>query len=358
MRHNIAMAKRYLVVGGMGLIGRAVVAALEEDGVPVVALSRRSPDWATSATWLSLDLTDRAACSQALSNIGEFSHVVYCALFEQPSLIAGWQDEEQIATNAQMLANVLDFVEPTRHLTLLQGTKAYAAHLRPMSLPGKESQPRPEGANFYWNQEDDVRQRQRDASWSFSILRPQVVCGVATGSPMNVVAAIGAYGALCGHLQQPFAFSGGGEFVTEPVDADLVAQAVLWAGSTPKAAGETYNVTNGDIIHWPSLWPELARTLGLVAAEPQPQLLQQVMPEREEAWRAIVAAHNLAPLTLKGLVGSSWQFADAVFGSGGGARSTLLSTIKIRQHGFIKCIDSAEMFDKHLSTMRKLRWIP
>jgi hypothetical protein len=56
-------------------------------------------------------------------------------------------------------------------------------------------------------------------------------------------------------------------------------------------------------------------------------------------------------------VGSSWEFADAVFGTMGGA-TTLLSTIKIREHGFSACVDTATMFARHFAAMRDERLIP
>ena len=354
------MAERYLVVGGLGLVGRAMVDALDDAGIPAIALSRRAPDWPNSAEWHSVDLTNRAQCEAlfAQRQFREVTHIVYCALQEQPDLIAGWQDAEQIQTNATMLENVLDFAAPARHLSLLQGTKAYAAHLRPMTLPGKERSARPDGANFYWNQEDLVRARSEQGGFAYTVFRPQLVCGLASGSPMNMMAAIGAYGALCAEAGEPMSFPGGGDFVTEATDARLLARCILWAGAHDVAANETYNVTNGDVIHWPSLWPELAALLNAQAGPEEARLLQREMPGREDDWRRLAEARGLTQTSLAGFVGASWQFADAVLGYGGQARSTLLSTIKLRQHGFAECIDTADMFAELFDAMRISRWLP
>ena len=81
-----------------------------------------------------------------------------------------------------MLRNLLDAIESPRlrHVTLLQGTKAYGAHLgMRMRLPAREREPRVEHPNFYFEQEDFLRDRQRGRDWSWTILRPQVVLGVA-----------------------------------------------------------------------------------------------------------------------------------------------------------------------------------
>ena len=37
--------------------------------------------------------------------------------------------------------------------------------------------------NFYYDQEDHLRQRQQGKRWTFSVLRPEAVCGYAVGNP-------------------------------------------------------------------------------------------------------------------------------------------------------------------------------
>ena len=347
-----------LVIGALGLVGRAVLEALEdEDGCDLVAVSRRQPDFPNRARFLQLDLTDRAACRRQLGRLEGVTHIVYAALYEKPDLIAGWRDEEQIETNTRMLANVLDFVTPARHFTLLQGTKAYGAHLAPMKLPGKESDPRHPGANFYWRQEDLVREASAGANWTFSIMRPQIVCGLAMGSPMNMVAAIGVHAAVLRELGEPLRFPGRGGFVTEATDARLLARAILWAGGEPRCAGETFNVTNGDILDWGALYPAFADHFGMRCAASRPVQLSEAMPKQGAVWDRIVARHGLAPHSMDQLIGASWQFADAVFGYHGG-QTTLLSTIKARQFGFADCIDTAAMFREHFTALQARKVLP
>ena len=350
--------RKVLVVGALGLVGRAVVEALEDqDGCELVAVSRRQPNFPTQARFLQLDLTDRTACQQQLSRLDGITHIVYAALYEKPDLIAGWRDHEQVETNTRMLANVLDFVTPTRHLTLLQGTKAYGAHLAPMKLPGKESDPRHPGANFYWSQEDLLREASAGAHWTFSIMRPQIVCGHALGSPMNMVSAIGVHAAVLRELGQPLRFPGRGGFVTEATDARLLARAILWAGSEPRCAGESFNITNGDILDWGALFPEFADHFQMPWAAPEPLQLSEAMPKHSTVWDQVVARHGLAPHSMDQLIGASWQFADAVFGYHG-SQTTLLSTVKARQFGFAECIDTATMFREHFSALQARKVLP
>ena len=350
--------RKYLVVGALGLVGRALLEVLEDqDGVEIVGVSRRQPDFVIRAGFLQLDLTDREACRRHLGRLDGVTHIVYAALYEKPELIAGWRDVEQTETNTRMLANVLDFVTPARHFTLLQGTKAYGAHLAPMKLPGKESDPRHPGANFHWRQQDLVREASAGAGWTFSIMRPQIVCGHALGSPMNMVSAIGVYAAVLGEMGRPLRFPGRGGLVTEATDAGLLARAILWAGSEPRCAGEAFNITNGDILDWGALFPEIAEHFRMPSAAPEPLQLAEAMPRHSAVWDRIVARHGLAPLSMDQLIGASWQFADAVFGYHGG-RNTLLSTIKARQFGFGECIDTATMFRERFRALQGRKVLP
>ena len=68
------------------------------------------------------------------------THLVYAALHERPGLVAGWQEDEQIRTNEAMLRNLFEPLERAapglRHVALLQGTKAYGVHVRPLARAG------------------------------------------------------------------------------------------------------------------------------------------------------------------------------------------------------------------------------
>ena len=351
---------KVLVVGALGLVGRGVLEAMEDAAdYELIGLSRRAPDFPTRARFLSLDLTDRTACRNVLSDpvLSDITHVVYTALHERPDLIGGWREDAQIRTNLAMLTNLLDFLEPTEHLTLLQGTKAYGAHLRPMLNPGKEHHPRHEGPNFYWNQEDLVRKRAAAGGWTFTVMRPQIVCGMAVGSPMNMTMAIGVYATVQKELGLPLSFPGGGPFITQATDALLLGRAIRWAASAPEAGGETFNITNGDELIWRSVWPSIAQAFGMPVGEDRPTSLAETMPDHAGLWHTMTEKYGLSGRTMDELVGSSWQFADAVFGLRG-SQHTLLSTVKVRQAGFGDCIDTEVMFQSQLRRLQAMRILP
>ena len=161
--------KKVLIAGATGLVGYAAMKhfAAEKD-CEVIAVSRRRPDETHGACWHQLDLSDAVACSKAAPEFAGVTHLVYAALYERPGLVAGWQEEAQIRINDLMLQNLFGPLERAapglRHVALLQGTKAYGVHVRPLSVPARENRSEMhEQPNFYWNQERYIRGRRRRA---------------------------------------------------------------------------------------------------------------------------------------------------------------------------------------------------
>jgi hypothetical protein len=113
-------------------------------------------------------------------------------------------------------------------VTLMQGTKAYGVHVRPIAVPAREDRDEMhEEPNFYWLQEGFLKEKQRNENWHWTILRPQIIFGESFGSPMNLIPAIGVYGALLKEDGLPLIYPGGAPRLTEAVDADLLAKATF-----------------------------------------------------------------------------------------------------------------------------------
>ncbi|HYM04543.1 MAG TPA: SDR family oxidoreductase [Stellaceae bacterium] len=357
-----AMGGRILIAGALGLVGRAVLERCESvGGWDIVALSRRAPVFPTKAHFIGVDLASAEDCRAKLGTLMGITHIVYCALYEKPDLGAGWLADDQIATNRAMLANFFDAVAPgnpgLRHIALLQGTKAYGAHLGQIPVPAKESAPRHPHPNFYWAQEDFIRARQEGAGWHFTIFRPQAVIGFALGSAMNLLSAFGVYAAVMRELGQPLIYPGQGQRITEATDARLLAQAILWAGEAERARNETFNITNGDAFLYQNLWPMLAREFAMELGPAQPMPLAVVMRDKGPVWDVIARKHQLQPHAMDTLVGASWQFADFAL-SRTHSTSSLVSTIKLRQAGFGECIDTEAMFRWWIGELRRRRVLP
>lgn len=366
------MAKRVLVVGATGNVGHAATERfLSDESFDVVALSRRRPDFPTRDRYrhFSVDLRSADRVDAVVREAGPISHVVYAALHEQPSLISGWTDQEQIAANRGMFANVLAALRsacsPLVHISVLQGTKAYGYHVAKMRIPGKERQPRVPHENFYWEQEDLLTGAAAQAGYAYTIFRPQFIFGGVTGVAMNLIPVIGVYAALCRELDQSFSYPGGPSYVAEAADSRLLANALHWAASSPAAANETFNITNGDVFEWRDLWPSLASMLGVEPGPDEYRSIAAWLPEQEDVWSRVVSRHGLRRLSLREIVGLSHQYADDAFAYStdrkplaSRATPVLLSTVKLRQAGFTECIDTEDMFEYWFKRLRAETVLP
>lgn len=353
-----------LIAGASGVVG---VAAVEHfSSLPdweVLALSRRPSPLPAGVCHVALDLTDSAACVSAAQGLAHVTHVMFAALYELPELVAGWRDPQQMSVNDAMLRNLLDALQPVakglRHITLMQGTKAYGGHVEPAPVPAKERSLRHRHDNFYWLQEDLLRERQPHAGWNFTVLRPQLIFGYAIGSPMNIVASIGAYAAVQRELGRPYTFPGGGRYINAASDSRLIARATEFAGTHEISANETYNVVNGDALVWQDIWGSIAQRFGMDVCAAESLELTKAMPTHEATWARIVSKYGLRSLSLEQMIGSSWQFTDRAFAHGiANPADSVLSPIKLRQHGFPGCEDTEDSLHYWLERMQAEHLLP
>jgi nucleoside-diphosphate-sugar epimerase len=361
-------SRHVLIAGASGVIGAAALAAFARaGGWRVTALSRRRPMVAPDLAFdhVAADLTDADACAALVAALPPVTHLVYAAVAEAPGLVSGWQDAALIEQNGRMLCNLLGPLAeagPLRHVSIMQGGKAYGAHLHPVTVPLRESSPRDPHPNFYWLHEDFTREQAARHAFSFTVWRPQILFGSAPGAAMNPVAAIGAYAAICRERGLPFALPGAAESLWEAVDADLFAEALVWAATSDAAANETFNFTNGDLFVLRHAWPDLAASLGLDPAGEAPPCFATFFaePQNRKAWRDLAAREGLLLDDLDALLGQSHHYLDILTSArvAGKAVPMVVSTIRVRQAGFGTCIDSLVSLRRQLAAMAGLRLLP
>ena len=354
---------RVLVAGATGLVGRAAVDHFAaRDGWAVAGLSRR-PLHRADVRHVPADLTDADACRAAVAAAGPFTHVLYAALYERRDVVAGWRDPEQMETNRAMLAHLLDAVEASspglRRVIALQGGKAYGVHLRRVPVPAKERWPRASHEIFYWAQEDLLRERAGRGGWSYSILRPQRILGDALGSPLSIVAALGVYAAVWRELGRPLEFPGGGRYVNACSDSRLIARAVEFCATEDAAAGQTFNVVNGDLVVWRDLWPAVAARFGMRPGGDRPLRLAEEMPRHGEVWRRLAERHGLRHAVMDDVTGRVWAYADLVLGAGlDRPDDNVMSPVKLCQAGFTDCMDTEDAVVHWLDRLQRQRVLP
>ena len=354
--------QRKVLVTGSGLLGAAAMEKFLAGGWDVVGVSLRKPKLASGREieFLSVDLRDEKAASAAFEPLTDITHIAYTAIHERPELVAGWSSKEQIETNNAMLHNVVEPIVHTasnfQHISIMQGTKVYGVHLHPIPIPARERDARKDHENFFFDHENYVREMGAKHGFNYTALRPQLVIGPTPGV-LNVVPAIGVYAAIRREKGEPFSFPGGPSFVWEVADADLVADVMVWAAESPQAANKAFNITNGDVFEWRNLWPALAETLGVETGPDMPTSVTTYLEENADVWDRIVAKYGLRSRNLREFVGHGDQHVDFAFayGAPAGPRA-FVSTIKLRQAGFTKAVDTEDAFRNALQLLidRKL----
>ena len=337
------------------MAGRALLTHLDRcAGWSVIAVARKPPSFATSARFVAADLLDPASCRQNLGGLAEVTHVFYTAYVDHPVIA------ETRAPNVAMFANAIPVIEAAakalEHVCLLQGTKYYGHYLGPFKTPAKEDDPRVAVPHFYYDQQDMLTRLREHKTWSWSCARPHVICGFALGNPMNLVSTIAVYAVLRRESGQRLTFPGKpGAFtsITQATDAGLLARAMVFIATTPAAADQAFNVTNGDFFRYQNVWPLIADYFGMEKGGVETVDLAHAMTGAEERWATIVAKYGLAPHALSRLV--NWNFANYVFSVDWDVMS---DTTKCRQHGFLEFVDSTKMFPAQIDVLAQHRIIP
>lgn len=344
-----------LIAGATGAAASRLVEHLDQLGWTVFGLCRTPRPAHRRMTYLPVDLLDGAAVAAVAGALPAITHVFYAARAKH-----GEGGAESVAENVAMLRNMLDasgtHTATLRHVHLVEGGKWYGQHLGPYPTPAREDDPRHLPPNFYYDQEDLLRERQRGQRWVWSASRPNVVFDFAPQRARNIVSIVGAYAAICRELGLPLDFPGlPGQFhaLTEMTDATHLARALHHIATVPACANAAFNVTNGDLIRWSHLWPRIADAFGLKAGVVRPMLLAEVMRGKDELWQAMVRRHRLVESRLDDL--ALWSFGDALFRQ---TFDVVSSTTKLRKTGFADVVDTEEQFLAQLAHYREMRHLP
>lgn len=348
----MSASKVALVVGASGIIGNAVVETLAENPEWRVRAVRRT--FVPNVETIDLDLTDANATAQALSQAGDTTHVFYAALRPDSSLA------KEADINGAMLRNVLDGLKSAgaklQRVVHYQGAKVYGVHLGPTAAPFYEDDPHHLSPNFYYTQEDLLRERAAQGEFEWSILRPDVVVGDIAGNPMNIALVIGAFAALSKQAGVPLRFPGSmkayREVLAQLTDARWLARASVWAALDPAARNEAFNLV-GEPFRWERLWHKIGEALDMDVAAPQPFSLATQMPSKADDWQKLAEQHQLESVPYEKLVG--WKFGDFVFNT----EFDMISDMgKIRRAGFTEAVSTEDCLIGAIKRLQEKKYIP
>jgi nucleoside-diphosphate-sugar epimerase len=344
-----------LVVGATGITGTYVCRHLAQAGWRVTGTARRTPqDPEPGVTYVQADMSDRSSLDAL--DASEVTHLAYTGF--APVIGAEWEAVSD--HNAALFDTLMDWAAARlpnlQRVLLMQGQKYYGSHLGPYRTPTREDDPRHQGKNFYFNQQDRLAETASANGWTWTALRPHIVCGLNLRAAMNPLMVIGAYAAICKALNRPFSFPGDPvayDKVYQATDADLLGACAVWALTTSEAANQPYNITNGDFFRWRHIWERVATAWDLELAEPQPMSLIPFMADHSDLWADLAAGQGLAQPDVTTLV--DWAFGDYILRC---KWDVMASTMKLRGHGFQGCRDSEEMFVTRLAQMQAAKLLP
>ncbi|MCA0757935.1 SDR family oxidoreductase [Paenibacillus sp. N4] len=348
-------SKTALVVGANGVIGRNLINhLLTLPDWNVIGVSRRGGEDTRGLKYVAVDLLNEKETYEKLGNLSEVTHIFFAAYQDRPT----WA--ELVQPNLAMLVNVVNTIEPIasnlQHISLMQGYKVYGAHLGPFKTPARETDAYHMPPEFNVDQQQFLEQRQPGSTWTWSALRPSVVCGFALGNPMNLAMVIAIYASMSKELGLPLRFPGKpGAYnsLLEMTDAGLLARATVWAATDERCANQAFNITNGDLFRWNELWPKIAAFFELETAPPLPMSLEVIMSDKETLWNCMVKKYGLENNSYKDV--SSWRFGDFVFSWD---YDFFADGSKARRFGFHDFIDTERMFMDIFEDFRRRKVIP
>jgi hypothetical protein len=139
--------KKALVAGALGVTGRTLINYLASLGHwEVIGLSRRSPEFRTTAKFIAVDLLNRSEVEARLSGIDEITHVFFAALQPGADFFA------EVAPNLAMLTNTVEtvarFSGTLRKVVLIEGGQILRCAPRPVQNASKRDRFPPCAAEF------------------------------------------------------------------------------------------------------------------------------------------------------------------------------------------------------------------
>ena len=130
---------------------------------------------------------------------------------------------------------------------------------------------------------------------------------------------------------------------------------MVWASTTPGVENEAYNIVNGDVFRWRSMWPRIAAYFGVTpegfSGAPRPLDLQMVGADEE--WRAIADKYDLVEPDSARL--ASWWHTDGDLGRN---IEVVTDMSKSREAGFLGYRRTDRAFTDLFDRLRRERLIP
>ncbi len=337
-----------LIVGVNGIAGSALAEHLHAAEWDVVGVARGPKRIAVPIRHIAVDIEDPVLLGSALAEAAP-THVFYTAWKRHST------EAQNIAVNGTMVRNVVDAAAATgtvAHVALLTGLKHYIGspevqgRIPVPDTPFREDAPRRDTPLFYYAQEDELFAGAARYGFSWSVHRAHTIIGHAVGNAMNMGLTLAVQAAICRETGRPFIFPGTDvrwNGLGDMTDAGLLARHMTWAATTAPAANEAYNVVNGDVFRWRTMWPAIAEMLHVEpnGYAPPRRPLQEQMQDSADTWRKIAEKYRLVEPDVEQV--ASWWHTD---GDLGRSIEMLADMSKSRHAGFTGYIRTDDSFNE------------
>ncbi|KAK9755760.1 hypothetical protein RND81_01G048500 [Saponaria officinalis] len=332
--HKRASTKRVAAIFGVtGLVGRELARLLSSKySWKMYGIARRGEQQSSldekdeNYHFISCDLFDPLETRQKLSSLEDVTHIYWVTWASQYPL----DSLECCEQNRAMLSNVLDTILPKaqslKHVSLQTGMKHYVSLCGPVKMNDfslyDEGCPRAsDGNNFYYVQEDLLRERLSEYNIAWSVQRPGLITGCSNKTLYNFMGCLCIYASICKELDLPFMFGGSKECWEETYidvsDARLVAEQHIWASTDDQISsneGEAFNAINGVSFTWKEAWPLIGKKFGLEVPEKMFSAefsYSRTMADKAGVWSEIVKKKGLVETKMDDL--ANWVFLDMLF---------------------------------------------
>ncbi len=148
--------------------------------------------------------------------------------------------------------------------------------------------------NFYYKQQNILRDQAKQQGWDWVVTYPNDVIGVAKGNFMNLATSLGIYSAITKEMGQGLVWPGSPDFYTKFdcfTYSRLHAKFNLWAAleQSPRVSNQAFNVVNGDVESWQNMWPKVAKKFSI-------RIPEKMFTAEEEAGKIDEKTGSVMPL--------------------------------------------------------------
>ena len=186
-----------------------------------------------------------------------------------------------------------------------------------------------------------------------------IIPGGAIGVNMNPVALLGVYAAIRKEEGLPLSYPGpAGLNVNQMTDCRLLARGCLHAVSTPAVWEGAFNIVNGDVVEWRSVWPAIAAAMGAQAGAGEEEIdLATYIAARAHVWKTVVQKHQLkGPDDVRAFLGESLYYGPMLFTPT--PRPIILSGFALARTGFTEVEDMEQSLVYWIRNLQNRKLLP